>query len=89
MTYLIVPNQALADEIFATPDFEPAPQPVKLGLPLVLADNRLCFCHPWDEVVIDWLTAYVAGIAGAEVVEGSVLPYPVKELELSDKANME
>ena len=82
MTYLIVPAQAVADEIFSTPDFDPNPTPVKLGVPLVLADNRLCFCHPWGEVATDWLTAYVAGIAGAEVIEGTVLLYPVKESDI-------
>lgn len=82
MGFLIIPNKALADEIFATPDFDPAPDPVKLGVPLELADGRLCYCHNWGEVALDWLTAYVAGIAGAEVIEGTVLPYPVKEMPL-------
>lgn len=80
MAVLIVPNLELADEIFATPDFDPCPEPVKLGTPLELADGRFAYCHPWAEVVVDWLSAYVADVTGAEVIEGE-LPYPVKEVE--------
>jgi len=81
MAILIVPTQAIADEILATPDFDPSPEPVLLGTPLVLADGRLAYCHPWEEVVVDWLSAYVSGITGAEVIEGDALPYSVKEVE--------
>lgn len=79
-TFLISPNKALLDEIYASPAFDPAPKPVLIGTPIELADGRLCVAHPWDEVVTDWLTGYVAGIAGAEVIEAETLPYAVKEV---------
>lgn len=80
MAILIVPTQAIADEIFCTPEFDPSPEPIKLGTPLELADGRLVYCHSWGEVAIDWLTGYCSGIAGAEVLESDVLPYAVKEI---------
>jgi len=79
VAYLILPTQALADEIFATQAFDPSPEAVLLGMPVTLADGRLCFAHPFTEEQVDWLSAYVAGIEGAEVLEGE-MPYPIKEV---------
>lgn len=79
MAILIVPTQAIADEIFATPQFDPSPDPVLLGTPLELADGRLAFVHPWPEIVVDWLSGYCQNINGAEVIEGDALPYEVKQ----------
>ena len=72
MAVLLAPNQALLDEIAATPDIEGGIGPVKMGTPLVAEDGRLAVCHPWNKVSIDWLTAYTANIAKAQVVD--VLP---------------
>lgn len=81
MAWLIVPTQAIADEIACTPELEGGIGPVMLGVPLILTDGRLAFGHPWNEVTIDWLAAYVQSIAGAEVLETDVLPYAVKTTE--------
>lgn len=80
MAILVVPNKTLLDEIVCTPDLEGGVGPVLIGTPIELADSRLACCHPWTEVITDWLTAYVVGIAGAEVIAGEVLPYPVKNV---------
>lgn len=81
MAILIAPTQALLDKIACTPDLENGVGPVVLGVPLELADGRLACCHPWSEVTIDWLTGYVQGISGAEVLETDVLPYALKQSE--------
>jgi|GEM_PF-2169928 hypothetical protein len=78
MAILIVPSKSLLDELIFTPNLD-GEGSVKMGMPVELADGRFAVIHPWQEVSVDWLTAYVQGIAGAEVLEANSLPYPVKE----------
>ncbi len=78
MAILIVPNRDILEEIACTPKLD-GEGPVMMGTPVELADGRLAVIHPWGDVSIDWLAAYIAGIKGAEVLETDALPYPVKE----------
>lgn len=79
MAVLILSNQVIADEIACTPDLEGGVGSTMLGTPLKLADGRLAYVHPWNEVTIDWLSSYTQNTTGAEILEADVLPYPVKE----------
>ncbi len=79
MAILIVPTRELLDEIACIPNLDGGIGPVMMGIPVELADGRFAVVHPWHDVSIDWLTAYVSGIEGAEVLEGDTLPYPVKD----------
>ncbi len=79
MAILIVPALDLLAEIAATPNLDGGIGPVLIGAPAELADGRFAVAHPWSAVSIDWLAGYVQGIEGVEVLEGDVLPYPLKE----------
>lgn len=81
MAILIVPNQELLDEIACTPNIEGGIGSVMMGTPLEAKDGRLAVCHPWSQVSMDWLSAYTANIAGAEVVEVLPKDFEVKEDE--------
>lgn len=81
MAILIVPNQAILDEIAATPDIEGGIGPVMMGTPLEAKDGRFAVCHPWNRVSIDWLTAYTKGAAKAEIVDELPKDFEVKENE--------
>ncbi|MEA4924936.1 MAG: hypothetical protein VB084_06430 [Syntrophomonadaceae bacterium] len=78
MAILIVPTRDILIKIAATPNLA-GDDHVQMGVPVELADGRFAVIHPWGEVTIDWLAAYIAGIKGAEVLETDALPYPVKE----------
>jgi len=58
---LIFRDQAILDEIGATPDIEGGIGPVLIGTPVTALDGRVAISHPFSGVDLDWLAAYMQG----------------------------
>jgi len=58
MAWVIFPSKEAADEVMVTPDLEGGIGPVMLGDPVTAVDDRVAYCHPWNEVSLDWLEGY-------------------------------
>ena len=79
--FLIVPNQAILDEIGVTPDLEGGVGPVKLGVPIQSKDGRLAVCHNWAMATKNWFESYLSGVAGYLVVEELPADFELEDTE--------
>lgn len=58
MSILIFKNQTMLDEIGFSPDIVGGIGPVKIGTPVTAVDGRVAISHPFNEVDLDWFSAY-------------------------------
>lgn len=74
MAAILFPDRAteieFRAEIDVTPAIEGGSGAVKLGEAVVGRNGKLAVRHPFQEVELDWLTAYTLG-TGIEVLEAS------------------